>query len=88
MELCDMNIALAAKWVYMYVNNKAALWRKVVCAKSRGNIEVLMSNLEQSGGHLVLLRYISSVFGRNAHAMDAVHQHFKYCIEDGKDIQF
>lgn len=70
MELCDMNTVLAAKW-YTVFDNKEALWRKVVCAKSRGNIRGLMSNLEQSDDHLVLLRYISSVLVRNAHGCSA-----------------
>lgn len=73
MDLGDMNIALIVKWIFNYANNKDALWRKVACARSKGNSNRLMLVLGNGGDKLVLLKFVKSVLGRSSQARKAIN---------------
>lgn len=45
MNLRDMNVAFTAKWIFKCANDREAIWRNVVCAKSRANRMDMMPDL-------------------------------------------
>lgn len=74
LDLDDMNKALAAKWVYRFVNSKDVLWRKVAFARSGGNLNSLMPSLGYKGNKFVLLNFVDSVIGRTRRAREVIDQ--------------
>lgn len=42
LDIENMNKAIDAKWIYNYANNREALWRKMACACSKGDLNILM----------------------------------------------
>lgn len=60
-----MNKVLAAKWIYIYANSREVLWRKVVCAYSKGDSNSLMLSLGNSGNNMVFLGFVNTALGKN-----------------------
>lgn len=75
MDLGDINVALAVKWMFSYVNNKeAGMWRKMVCAWSKGNPNRLIHVLGARDNKSVLLRFVESAIGGSSRAREVVNQ--------------
>lgn len=62
LDLRDMGKTLIVKWVFNYTNNREALWRKVVCEKSKGNSRSLLPILGDMGNNSVLLGLALSIW--------------------------
>lgn len=88
LDLWDMNKALAVKWIFNYTNNKDALWRKVVCAHSKSDLNRLMLALENSGNKSVLLEFVDGALRRTGHVREVINQHFRILNGDGQNTNF
>lgn len=78
-----MNKALAEKWKYNYTNNKDALGRKVVCARSKGDLNSLLLVFGNSGNKSVSLGFVQGAIGRNGNAREVINENFIIVISDG-----
>lgn len=67
-----MNKALADKWIYRYANNKEALWRKLVCVRSKGNEYSLLPALGNEGFKLVLMCFVELAIGKRGRTREVV----------------
>lgn len=70
----DMNKTFEAKWIYRFANNKEAMWRKVVCARSKGDSTSLWSTLWNKGSVLVFWGFVELALGRIGHASEIINQ--------------
>lgn len=84
----DISSTLATDWIFNYANSKKALWRKVVCARSKGNNDSLLSTLGNNRNSSALLRFVNLVIGASRRVRDAINLHFKILVGDGPDTQY
>lgn len=82
-NLRDMGKALAAKWIYNFANNKEALWRKVVCAKSKSDQNSLLPDLGNKRSHSVLLGFVNPALGSSEWVTEVIMHGFRILIGDG-----
>lgn len=82
-----MSSALTTKWIYKYTNSKDALWRKVMCARSKSNLNSVLPCLGNNGKS-VFLRFINVAIGSSGQAREAISQQFKILVGDGRDTNF
>lgn len=87
LDLRDTGKTLVAKWIYSYCNNKDALWRKVVCDKSKGNPNSLLLALGNTGNKYVLLDFVDSALGQNDRVREVIKHKFKVIVGDGYDAE-
>lgn len=84
----DMNKALVAKWIFNYGNSKGSLWRKDVCACSKGDPDKLLPPLGNRGNNMVLLRVVNSILGSNNRARYVIHWEFRILVGNGQHADF
>lgn len=65
-ELSSTNVALLAKWVYRYVNDRNHLWRKIVSTKNGSNQNRMILVINQSSRRSSLFNLIIFIIGRNS----------------------
>lgn len=68
LDLGNMKIVVATKWIYYYDNNREVLWRKVLCAVSKGDPNKLLPSLGNSGNNSVLWGRVNSILENNTRA--------------------
>lgn len=83
-----MNKSLVSKWIFNYANNMEAPWRKVVCARSKGNLSSIRSTMENNGNNLVLWKFVGSMMERSGRVKEVIDQQFKILIGARQDTDF
>lgn len=69
----DMNKTLAAKWIYSFANNKNEVWRKVVCTKSKGDQNSLMSVFGNRNNRSAFFSFVVSALWTNDRVRGAIN---------------
>lgn len=88
LDLEGIGKVLAAKWIYNYANNKDVMWKKVVCARSKGGQNRLMSAIGNRGNNSVLFDFLDLALGRNDRVRGVPKKGFRIFIGDGQGTDF
>lgn len=81
-----MNEALLIKWWWRFGTKKDALWKTVICSKSRDNLNGWFPDARLANRNSVIWRDIMSLIHRDENLLDGYDSNVRLVVGDGKNI--